>query len=300
MNYTNNDPDSFQRPARVSFEFFPPKTAEMEETLWTSLRRLAPLAPSFVSVTYGAGGTTRQRTHDTVRRILDETSLTPAAHLTCVGASRGEIDEVADAYWDAGVRHLVALRGDPPAGEASFTPAADGYAYASDLVEGLRRRHDFEVSVAAYPEGHPEAASLDTDIENLKRKVDAGATRAITQFFYDNDCFLRFREKVCRAGVHVPLVPGIMPITNLTQTARFARTAGASIPQLVWDAFDGLDNEPGLRQFVSVSLTADQVRGLAREGIEEFHFYTLNRADLTYAICHILGLRPQSVVAGAT
>ena len=284
----------------VSFEFFPPRTPETEEALWTSMRRLEPLGPSFVSVTYGAGGTTRHRTHDTVRRILTETSLTPAAHLTCVGASKDEIDEVADAYWNAGVRHVVALRGDPPAGEEEFTPAAYGYSYASELVQGLRRRHDFEVSVAAYPEGHAEAASMEADIENLKRKVDAGATRAITQFFFDNDCFFRFREKACRAGVHVPIVPGIMPITNLNQTAKFAVKAGASVPQFVLDAFDGLDNEPGIRQFVSVSLTSDQIRGLAREGVDDVHFYTLNRADLTYAICHILGLRPQPVsVAGA-
>lgn len=283
---------------QISFEFFPPKSEELEEALWASLRRLEPLRPSFVSVTYGAGGSTRKRTHDTVHRILEETSLVPAAHLTCVGASRREIDEIADAYWQAGVRHLVALRGDPPAGDEHFRTAPDGYAYASELVAGLRKRHDFEISVAAYPEGHPEARSLEADIENLKRKVDAGATRAITQFFYDNDCFLRFREQAHRAGVHVPIVPGLMPIINLTQSAKFAAKAGASIPRYVWEAFDGLEAEPAIRQFVSVSLTAEQVRGLTREGVNEFHFYTLNRADLTYAICHLLGRRPLPVTTG--
>lgn len=289
--------EALKHPISVSFEFFPPKTAEMEEILWASLQRLEPLAPSFVSVTYGAGGATRHRTHDTVRRILTETSLTPAAHLTCVGASRAEIDEIADAYWDAGVRHVVALRGDPPAGEANFSPAPDGYAWASDLVEGLRRRHDFELSVAAYPEGHPQAISFDADIENLKRKIDAGATRAISQFFYDNTKFLRFREKACAAGIQVPILPGLMPITNLNQTVRFAKTTGTSIPQNVFDAFEGLDNEPVTRQFVAVELITDQIRGLVAEGLDTVHFYTLNRADLTYAICHILGLRPQPVVA---
>jgi len=280
------------RPIQVSFEFSPPRTAEMEETLWTSMRRLEPLSPQFVSVTYGAGGSTRHRTHETVRRIREETSLTAVAHLTCVGASRAEIDEIADEYWDIGIRHLVALRGDPPAGEADFQPHLDGYRWASELVEGLRRRHDWEISVAAYPEGHPEAASLEADIENLKRKVDAGAGRALTQFFFDNSHYLRFRELAVRAGINVPIVPGIMPITNLTQTAKFAAKIGASIPAFVWHAFTGLESEPDIRQFVAADLAAEQVRGLVREGVTDFHFYTLNRADLTYAICHILGLRP--------
>jgi methylenetetrahydrofolate reductase (NADPH) len=265
----------------------------MEETLWRSLRRLEPLRPSFVSVTYGAGGSTRNRTHEIVRRILEETSMTPAAHLTCVESSRDEIDEIADSYWDAGVRHLVALRGDPPAGEENFVPPADGYRYASELVEGLRRRHDFEISVACFPEGHPEAPSLATDIDNLKRKIDAGATRAMTQFFFDNDLYFRFREQCAAAGITVPIVPGIWPITNLKQTARFAAKAGASVPEFVHRAFDGLDNEPDLREYVALSLATDQVRGLAAEGVDEFHFYTMNRAELTYTLCHLLGLRPQ-------
>jgi methylenetetrahydrofolate reductase (NADPH) len=266
----------------------------MEETLWTSLRRLEPLAPSFVSVTYGAGGSTRHRTHETVRRIHDETALTAAAHLTCVGASRDEIQEIAEDYWQAGIRHLVAIRGDPPAGSVDFQPHPDGYRWASELVAGLRSRHDWEISVAAYPEGHVETPAIDADIENLKRKIDAGATRALTQFFFDNDYYLRYRERASRAGITIPIVPGIMPITNLTQSARFAEKAGASVPRFVWDAFSGLENEPGIRQFVSVELTTAQVRGLASEGVSEFHFYTLNRADLTYAICHILGLRPNT------
>jgi methylenetetrahydrofolate reductase (NADPH) len=263
------------------------------------MRRLEPLSPSFVSVTYGAGGTTRHRTHETVKRIMRETGLTPAAHLTCVGSSRSEIDQIADEYWNAGVRHLVALRGDPPAGETAFVASAGGYTYASELVAGLKRRHDFEISVACYPEVHPEASSLEADIENLKRKTDAGATRAITQFFFDNDLYFRFRELAARTGIDVPIVPGIMPITNLTQTARFAANAGASVPQFVWEAFDGLEKEPDLRQGISISLTIDQVRGLRNEGVDDFHFYTLNRADLTYTICHLLGLRPAVSVAGA-
>jgi methylenetetrahydrofolate reductase (NADPH) len=291
--------DQAERPPTVSFEFFPPKTAEMEEILWTSMRRLEPLSPSFVSVTYGAGGTTRHRTHETVKRILSETSLTPAAHLTCVGSTRGEIDQVADEYWNAGVRHLVALRGDPPAGEAAFVPPEGGYTYASELVAGLKRRHDFEISVACYPEVHPEASSLEADVENLKRKIDAGGSRAITHFFFDNEAFFRFRELAYKAGVQVPIVPGIMPITNLTQTAKFAAKTGVSVPRFVHDAFDGLDREPDLRQSISVSLTIDQVRGLRNEGVDDFHFYTLNRADLTYSICHLLGLRPAVSVAGA-
>ncbi len=286
--------EHFEPPFNVSFEFFPPKTPEMEETLWNSMRRLEPLSPHFVSVTYGAGGSTRHRTHEVVHRILNETTLTPAAHLTCVESTRGEIDEIADAYWEAGVRHLVALRGDKPAGEDEFVPPPDGYRYASELVEGLRRRHDFEISVACYPEAHPEASSLAADIDNLKRKIDAGATRAITQFFFDNDLYLRFRELCAKAGISVPIVPGIIPITNLKQTARFAANAGATIPDSVHKAFDGLDNEPDLRQYVSMSLATDQVRGLAAEGVNEFHFYTLNRAELTYTICHLLGLRPQT------
>ena len=279
-------------PFKVSFEFFPPKTAEMEETLWRAVKRLEPMAPSFVSVTYGAGGSTRERTHRTVRRVLEETTLVPAAHLTCVGASRSEVDEVADAYWEVGVQHVVALRGDPPAGEAVFTPHPEGYRYANELVAGLVKRHPFEVSVAAYPEAHPQATSFTTDVDALKRKVDAGATRAITQFFFDNTVFLRFVDRATRAGITVPIVPGIMPVTNFGQMVKFAKMAGASVPADLGWKFEGLDADPETRKLVAATVAAEQVQGLAAEGISEFHFYTLNRADLTYAICHILGLRP--------
>lgn len=279
-------------PIEVSFEFFPPKTAEMEQTLWKSIQRLAPLAPRFVSVTYGAGGSTRERTHHTVRRILSETDLVPAAHLTCVAATREEIDAVADDYWNAGVRHVVALRGDIPGGEAPYFPTPGGYAYAKELVEGLRRRHDFEISVAAYPETHPEARSSAEDLDNLKRKLDAGATRAITQFFFDNWTFLRFVDRARKAGITAPIVPGIMPVTNFTQTAKFAKSTGASIPAEFAKHFEGLDDDLETRKLVAAAVAAEQVTQLQQAGIREFHFYTLNRADLSYAICHLLGLRP--------
>jgi methylenetetrahydrofolate reductase (NADPH) len=286
-------------PFQVSFEFFPPKSEEMERTLWTSITRLAPLAPSFVSVTYGAGGSTRERTHNTVRRILTETPLVPAAHLTCVAATREEIDAVADDYWGAGVRHLVALRGDIPGGEAPYHPTPGGYAYAAELVEGLRRRREFEISVAAYPEVHPEARSPEDDLDNLKRKIDAGATRAITQFFFDNWTFLRFVDRARKAGITVPIVPGIMPVTNFTQMVKFARTAGATVPVHFARHFEGLDADPETRKLVAATLAAEQCQQLAQAGVTDFHFYTLNRADLTYAICHILGLRPRGSAAGA-
>jgi len=279
-------------PFAISFEFFPPNTAEMEETLWRSIKRLEPLAPQFVSVTYGAAGSARERTHRTVRRILDETTLIPAAHLTCVGAIRSEIDAVADTYWNAGVRHLVALRGDPPPDHPKYSPTPGGYDFAADLVHGLRSRRDFEISVAAYPEGHPEAASLDADLDNLKRKIDAGATRAITQFFFSNDVYFRFLERARRAGIHVPIVPGIMPVTNFVQMRKFAKTAGASVPDKLGQLFDGLENDPETLKLVAATVAAEQCQALEREGVREFHFYTLNRADLSYAICHILGLRP--------
>lgn len=279
-------------PFQVSFEFFPPRTPESEEQLWRAITRLAPLAPRFVSVTYGAGGSTRERTHRTVRRLLTETSLTPAAHLTCVGASRAEIDAVADAYWDAGVRHLVALRGDPPSGETRYTPTPGGYAWASELVAGLRARHDFEVSVATFPEGHPDSMSLDLELDNLKRKIDAGATRAITQFFFDNWAYLRFVDRARKAGITVPIVPGIMPVTNFAQMTKFAAMAGASVPRTMAPLFEGLEDDPETRKLVAVTVAADQCQKLADAGVTEFHFYTLNRADLTYALCHILGLRP--------
>lgn len=283
---------STARPFRVSFEFFPPRTPEMEATLWHAIQRLAPLAPWFVSVTYGAGGGTRERTHRTVHRLLTETSLAPAAHLTCVGASRAEVDAVADDYWASGVRHVVALRGDPPAGETEYVPHPEGYAFATDLIAGLRKRHDFEVSVACFPEGHPQATSFTADLENLKRKVDAGATRAITQFFFDNAIFLRFQERAARAGITIPIIPGIMPVTNFTQMVKFAK-GWASIPaDLSWK-FEGLEHDPDTRELVAATVAAEQVQGLAAEGVSDFHFYTLNRADLTYAICHLLGLRPR-------
>jgi len=281
-------------PFQVSFEFFPPKTEEMEQTLWKSIQRLAPLSPHFVSVTYGAGGSTRERTHHTVRRILEETSLVPAAHLTCVAATRDEIDAVADNYWTAGVRHVVALRGDIPGGEAPYHPTAGGYAYATELVEGLRKRHDFEISVAAYPEVHPEAKSPADDLDNLKRKLDAGATRAITQFFFDNWSYLRFVDRARKAGITAPIVPGIMPVTNFTQTAKFAKATGATVPAAFARHFEGLENDPDTRKLVAASLAAEQVQQLAQAGVNEFHFYTLNRADLSYAICHLLGLRASS------
>ncbi len=279
-------------PFQVSFEFFPPKTAEMEETLWKSITRLAPLAPRFVSVTYGAGGSTRERTHHTITRILQETSLVPAAHLTCVSATREEIDQVADDYWAAGVRHIVALRGDLP-GDGRVHPAPGGYAFAAELVGGLRKRHDFEISVAAYPETHPDALSPDADLDNLKRKIDAGATRAITQFFFDNWTFLRFIDRARKAGITVPIVPGIMPVTNFTQMAKFAKNTGATIPREFARMFDGLENDPETRKLVAATVAAEQCTQLERAGVTEFHFYTLNRADLTYALCHVLGLRPR-------
>lgn len=285
-------------PFRVSFEFFPPKTAEMEQTLWRSIQRLAPLSPAFVSVTYGAGGSTRERTHQTVHRILRETALTPAAHLTCVAATQEEIDAVAEDYWNAGVRHVVALRGDIPGSEQRYFPTPGGYAYAAELVAGLRRRHDFEVSVAAYPEVHPEATSADADLDNLKRKLDAGATRAITQFFFDNWTYLRFVDRARKAGISAPIVPGIMPVTNFTQTAKFAKTAGATVPRDFARHFDGLEDDVETRKLVAASLVAEQVTQLAQAGVTEFHFYTLNRADLTYAICHMLGLRPGNDAGG--
>ncbi|HET8771631.1 MAG TPA: methylenetetrahydrofolate reductase [NAD(P)H] [Gemmatimonadaceae bacterium] len=303
-------------PFQVSFEFFPPKTAEMEATLWKSITRLAPLAPRFVSVTYGAGGSTRERTHNTVRRLLAETSLVPAAHLTCVAATKEEIDQVADDYWNAGVRHLVALRGDIPgaapaslSAPASGTAGADGrsaaghptpggYTCAAELVAGLRKRRDFELSVAAYPETHPEAASPAADLDNLKRKIDAGATRAITQFFFDNWCFLRFVDRARKAGITVPIVPGIMPVTNFTQMVKFAKTAGATVPRDFARLFEGLDDDPETRKLVAATVAAEQCTQLAQAGVTEFHFYTLNRADLAFAICHVLGLRPRQTVDG--
>jgi methylenetetrahydrofolate reductase (NADPH) len=282
----------FYAPARVSFEFFPPKTSQMEEKLWESLLLLAPLRPAFVSVTYGAGGSTRDRTHATVKRILQETALTPAAHLTCVGATRQEIDTVAESYWELGVRHIVALPGDlPEAAGGRYTPYPGGYAYACDLVAGLKRIGDFEISVAAYPETHPEATSPEADLDNLKRKLDAGATRAITQFFFEVDVYLQFLERARGAGISVSIVPGILPVTNYTQMKRFAGMCGATVPNWLASLFEGSDENPELRALIAASIAAEQCRLLRAAGVEEFHFYTLNRAKLTLAICHILGLR---------
>lgn len=275
----------------VSFEFFPPNTPEMEHTLWQSVKRLEPLQPHFVSVTYGAGGGTRERTHNLVTRILKETQLVPAAHLTCVGASRDDVDQVAQDYWQAGVRHIVALRGDPPKGADRFEAHPQGYGNAAELVAGLKRIADFEISVAAYPEVHTEAVSPRADLDFLKRKVDAGATRAITQLFFNVDVYLEWLDRARKAGISVPIVPGIMPITNFKGAVRFAEGCGATIPDWMTHLFEGLDKDPETRKLLGATIAAEQCRRLQDAGINEFHFYTLNRADLTYAICHILGLR---------
>ncbi|MBN8890185.1 MAG: methylenetetrahydrofolate reductase [NAD(P)H] [Rhodospirillales bacterium 70-18] len=277
-------------PPALSFEFFPPRTEALEQQLWACIRRLEPLAPRFVSVTYGAGGSTQARTHATVARIVAETSLTPAAHLTCVGATREEVDAVARGYWEAGVRHIVALRGDVPGGGA-YEPHPGGYAYAADLVAGLKRVADFEISVAAYPETHPNAANPLADLDNLKRKLDAGATRAITNFFFDNSAFLRFLDLALAAGITAPIVPGIMPVTNFAQQAKFAAMSGVSVPDWLGHMFDGIADDLETRRMVAAVVAAEQVRLLQANGIDEFHFYTLNRSDLTYAIAHILGVR---------
>lgn len=286
-------------PPRVSFEFFPPKTAETEARLWEVIKRLEPLAPRFVSVTYGAGGSTRERTHATVRRIREATTLEPAAHLTCVAASRAEIDAVAGDYWQAGIRHIVALRGDPPAGGEPYRPHPGGYAYAADLVAGLKRVADFEISVAAYPETHPQAAGAAGDLDNLKRKIDAGASRAITQYFFEVELYLRFRDRAAAHGVAVPIVPGILPVTNYAQVKKFSAACGASIPGWMEGHFAGLDDDPDTRRLVAASLAAEQCRRLHAEGVHEFHFYTLNRADLIVAICHLLGVRAKRPAAAA-
>jgi methylenetetrahydrofolate reductase (NADPH) len=284
-------------PVQVSFEFFPPGDAPMEATLWASVQRLAPLAPRFVSVTYGADGSTRERTHNVVTRIQRETSLTGAPHLTCVGASREEVLEIARRYWQQGIRHIVALRGDPPQGSSRYVPHPQGFAYGADLVAGLRRVADFDISVAAYPETHPEAPSAESDLDNLKRKIDAGASRAITQFFFDTDDYLRFRDRCAAAGIGVSIVPGILPITRFPQVTRFAARCGARIPDWLAERFAGLDDDPDTRRLIAANIAIEQVSRLRRHGVREFHFYTLNRAELTYAICHALGLRPQSAAA---
>jgi methylenetetrahydrofolate reductase (NADPH) len=280
-------------PMRVSFEFFPPKTEEMERSLWEAIERLSPLAPNFVSVTYGAGGSTRERTHSTVRRILAETPLTPAAHLTCVAASRAEIDAVIHAYRDAGVRHIVALRGDPTGGVGEkYAPHPGGYLNGADLVAGIKRIGGFEVSVSAYPEKHPDSPSVEADIDMLKAKVDAGATRAMTQFFFENDCYFRYLDRVRARGIQIPIVPGILPVQNFKQTKNFAARCGASVPGWLAQRFDGLNEDVATRKLIAAAVAAEQVLDLVERGVTDFHFYTMNRADLVYAICHLLGLRP--------
>ncbi|MEM8855389.1 MAG: methylenetetrahydrofolate reductase [NAD(P)H] [Pseudomonadota bacterium] len=284
----------------VSFEFFPPKSEAMEKTLWSSITKLAPLRPGFVSVTYGAGGSTRERTHRTVKRIVDETALKPAAHLTCVAASRAEVNEVIGDYWEAGVRHIVALRGDAPEGPGTpYTPHPDGYENAIDLVGGIKAIAPFEVSVGAYPERHPDSADWDADLDNLARKQDAGADRAITQFFFDNDLFDAYRERVAKRGITLPLVPGLIPIHSFAQVSRFAGMCGASIPDWIAERFEGLEDDVETRKLVAAAVAAEQVFDLKRRGVEEFHFYTMNRADIVYALCHMIGHRADTHVAAA-
>ena len=283
----------------VSFEFSPPKTEQMEETLWRSIERLAPLSPSFVSVTYGAGGSTRERTHATVKRILTETPLTPAAHLTCVGASRAEVDSIVDGYAEIGVRHLVALRGDPVAGLGTpYIPHPQGYGHAADLIAGIKRRHPaMEVSASAWVERHPESRDWQTEMDNIKRKVDAGADRLITQFFFDNDLYDSYLERIRATGIGLPVVPGIVPMLNFAQTAKFAAKAGASVPAWLAQRFEGLEDDAATRQLVAAAVAAEQVLDLVDRGVTQFHFYTMNHADLVYAVCYLLGLRPAKSVA---
>lgn len=280
----------------VSFEFFPPKTDKMEAALWNSIRKLEPLDPRMVSVTYGAGGSTRERTHTTISRILKETGLVPAAHLTCVAATRGEIDDIAREYWDMGVRHIVALRGDMPTIGQPYMPHAQGYHNAADLVGGLKKTGDFHLSVAAYPESHPDSVDSQSDIDNLKRKIDAGADQAITQYFFDVDMYFRFMDKVLAAGITVPVIPGIMPVTNFAQAKNFSARCGTSIPNWLEALFDGLDDRPEIRRHVAATVAAEQCMRLYGGGVRNFHFYTLNRSELAITICHFLGVRPKGTV----
>ena len=282
---------------QVSFEFFPPKTEKMDEQLWHAIETLAPLAPRFVSVTYGAGGSTRERTHATVARITRETNIPAAAHLTCVEASKAEIEEIARAYWDAGVRHIVALRGDPPQAGEAFAPHPEGYANAAELVAGLKKIAPFEISVAAYPECHPSSPSVQADLDNLKAKIDAGADRAISQFFFSPETFFRFRDRAAAAGISAEILPGILPVSNVATTRKFAGMCGAAIPPWMDRLFEGLDDHPPARQLVAATIAAELCRRLYAGGVRHFHFYTLNRAELAYAICHLLGLRPKTHVS---
>jgi methylenetetrahydrofolate reductase (NADPH) len=277
---------------KVSFEFFPPKTAEMDAQLWDAIKRIEPLRPKFISITYGAGGSTRERTHATVARIVRETMIRPAAHLTCVAASRAEVDSVIRGYWNAGVRHIVALRGDPAGGLGSrFEPHAEGYATSTDLVAGIKRVADFDITVSAYPEKHPESSTIDDDIDVLKAKIDAGANRAITQFFFDNAHYLRFIDRARARGVTIPIIPGIVPVQNFKQTSSFAAKTGASIPAWLARRFEGLDDDPATRRLIAAAVAAEQVIDLVDHGVTDLHFYTMNKADLVFAICHLLGVR---------
>jgi methylenetetrahydrofolate reductase (NADPH) len=285
---------------QVSFEFFPPKSAEMEKTLWASIARLAPLKPRFVSVTYGAGGSTRERTHGTIARMLRETALVPAAHLTCVGATKAETDEVVQDYWNEGVRHIVALRGDPVTGAGTkYEPHPGGYEGSPELIAGIKQVGNFEVSVSAYPEKHPDSPSAEAELELLKRKVDAGATRAITQFFFGNDLYFRYLDRVRAAGIDIPIVPGIIPVMNFAQVRKFAEMCGAHVPNALAERFAGLENDPETRKLVAATVAAEQVDDLRQRGVNEFHFYTLNRSELVFAICHLLGIRPEAGAAAA-
>jgi methylenetetrahydrofolate reductase (NADPH) len=289
------------RAPAISFEFFPPRTAEMERNLWDTINRLAPLHPNFVSVTYGAGGSTRERTHSTISRILKETALLPAAHLTCVGAARGEIDEIVDRYHEVGVRHIVALRGDPPGGIGTpYFTHPEGYQSSAELIAGIKTRHpDIEVSVSAYPEKHPESPTFDADIDMLEAKVDAGAARAITQVFFDNDLYFRYLDRVRARGINIPIVPGIMPMHNFKQARGFVTRAGTTVPNWLAEKFDGLDDDPETRKLVAATVAAGQVQKLAKHGVDTFHFYTMNRADLVFAISHLLGIRPNGAQKAA-
>jgi methylenetetrahydrofolate reductase (NADPH) len=301
MTETTPSGGNGHRAPAISFEFFPPKTEEMERSLWETIKRLAPLAPNFVSVTYGAGGSTRERTHSTITRILGETALTPAAHLTCVDAPCADVDEVVARYHEVGVRHIVALRGDPASGIGGvYAPHPQGYQSSADLVAAIKRQHgDIEVTVSAYPEKHPESTSFDVDIDTLKAKVDAGATRAITQFFFDNDLYFRYLDRVRARGIEIPIVPGILPVQNFKQAANFARRAGASMPDWLASKFEGLEDDPETRKLVAAAVAAGQVQKLAKHGVDTFHFYTMNRADLVFAISHLLGIRPQGAQKAA-
>jgi methylenetetrahydrofolate reductase (NADPH) len=286
-----------KRPS-VSFEFFPPKSEEAEASLWRAINALAPLKPDFVSVTYGAGGSTRERTHATVARLAQETDLTPAAHLTCVDATRDSVIQVVRGFRAAGVKHIVALRGDPATGlGTAYAAHPDGFQTTAELIRAIRDEGDFEISVSAYPEKHPESPSLDHDIDVLKAKIDAGATRAITQFFFDNDLYLRFVDRVRKAGIDIPIVPGIVPVQNYKQTAKFAERCGATLPAKLADRFDGLDDDPATRALVAAAVAAEQVNALAEQGVDLFHFYTMNKSDLVLAICRMIGVKPDAKAA---